>query len=91
MDYREISDIRDGMRIDWDMPITMDDGLKLRCDIYRPIADCKYPVIMTLGPYGKWLHFDDGTSGSQGVSVTTPGGARAKRPHRRRQVRLSAG
>ena len=59
MDYREKSDIRDGMRIDWDMPITMDDGLKLRCDIYRPIGDGKYPVIMTLGPYGKWLHFDD--------------------------------
>src|SRR5262249_58464078 len=59
MDYREISDIRDGMRIDWDMPIEMDDGLKLRCDIFRPIADGKYPVIMTRGPYGKWLHFDD--------------------------------
>jgi predicted acyl esterase len=59
MDYREKSDIRDGMRIDWDMPIEMDDGLKLRCDIYRPVADGTYPVIMTLGPYGKWLHFDD--------------------------------
>jgi len=59
MDYREKSEIRDGMRIDWDMPITMDDGLVLRCDIYRPIADGKYPVIMTYGPYGKWLHFDD--------------------------------
>src|SRR5690349_24864673 len=47
------------MRIDWDMPIQMDDGLKLRCDIYRPIADGKYPVIMTLGPYGQWLHFAD--------------------------------
>src|ERR1700680_4012517 len=59
MEYREQSEIRDGMRIDWDMPITMDDGLKLRCDIYRPVAEGRYPVIMTLGPYGKWLHFDD--------------------------------
>ena len=48
MDYREKSEIRDGMRIDWDMPITMDDGLVLRCDIYRPVAEGKYPVIMTL-------------------------------------------
>src|SRR3954466_13235573 len=24
MSYREVSEIRDGMRIDWDMPITMD-------------------------------------------------------------------
>ena len=37
MDYREVSEIRDGMRIDWDMPIEMDDGIVLRCDIYRPI------------------------------------------------------
>src|SRR5215510_1256301 len=59
MDYRELSDIRNGMRIDWDMPIKMDDGIVLRCDIYRPVADGKYPVIMTLGPYGKWLHFED--------------------------------
>jgi predicted acyl esterase len=59
MDYREKSEIRDGMRIDWDIPIKMDDGLVLRCDIYRPVADGQYPVIMTLGPYGKWLHFAD--------------------------------
>ncbi|HEU5273951.1 MAG TPA: CocE/NonD family hydrolase, partial [Xanthobacteraceae bacterium] len=58
MDYREKSDIRDGMRIDWDMPIAMDDGLELRCDIFRPVAEGEYPVIMTLGPYGKWLHFE---------------------------------
>ena len=59
MEYREKSEIRDGMRIDWDMPIKMEDGLVLRCDIYRPVADGKYPVIMTYGPYGKWLHFED--------------------------------
>src|ERR1043165_3815408 len=59
MSYREVSEIRDGMRIDWDMPIEMDDGIVLRCDIYRPIKAGRYPVIMTLGPYGKWLHFDD--------------------------------
>ncbi|MDI9332663.1 MAG: CocE/NonD family hydrolase [Alphaproteobacteria bacterium] len=59
MDYREISEIRDGMRIDWDMPITMDDGVVLRCDIFRPTTEGKYPVILTMGPYGKWLHFVD--------------------------------
>ena len=59
MDYREKSEIRDGMRIDWDLPITMDDGVVLRCDVYRPVAEGKYPVIMTYGPYGKWLHFED--------------------------------
>jgi len=59
MSYREVSEIRDGMRIDWDMPIRMDDGLVLRCDIYRPIKQGRYPVLMSYGPYGKWLHFDD--------------------------------
>jgi predicted acyl esterase len=57
MDYREKSEIRDGMRIDWDMPIAMDDGIVLRCDVYRPVAEGRYPAILTCGPYGKWLHF----------------------------------
>ncbi len=59
MSYREVSEIRDGMRIDWDMPIKMDDGIVLRCDVYRPVKPGTYPVILTYGPYGKWLHFED--------------------------------
>ncbi len=50
--------VRDGMRIDWDVPIEMDDGIVLRADVFRPIAEGRHPVIMTAGPYGKWLHFD---------------------------------
>ena len=46
MSYREVSEIRDGMRIDWDMPIPMDDGVVLRADIYRPIRKGRYPVIL---------------------------------------------
>ncbi len=60
MSYREISEIRDGMRIDWDMPIEMDDGLVLRCDVFRPVKKGRYPVLLSHGPYGKWLHFEDG-------------------------------
>ena len=51
--------VRDGMRIDWDVPITMDDGLVLRADIYRPAGTDKHPVILSYGPYGKGLHFED--------------------------------
>ena len=29
----------DGMRIDWDAPIEMDDGAVLRCDVFRPDGD----------------------------------------------------
>ncbi|MBI4250990.1 MAG: peptidase S15, partial [Candidatus Tectomicrobia bacterium] len=54
------SEVRDGMRIDWDVPVKMDDGLILRCDVYRPDAKGKYPIILSYGPYAKWLHFQDG-------------------------------
>ena len=40
------SEVRDGMRIDWDVPIVMDDGLVLRADVYRPTAPGRYPVIL---------------------------------------------
>ena len=54
------SETRDGMRIDWDVPIPMDDGLILRADVYRPVAEGRHPVIMSYGPYAKLLHFEDG-------------------------------
>ena len=34
MDDQSWTDVRDGMRIDWDVPIPMDDGVVLRCDVY---------------------------------------------------------
>jgi predicted acyl esterase len=54
------SEVRDGMRIDWDFPIEMDDGLVLRADVFRPDDGGRYPVIMTYGPYGKGLAFQQG-------------------------------
>jgi hypothetical protein len=60
MEARTISEIRDGMRIDWDIPIRMEDGAILRADVYRPIEDRQYPVILSLGPYAKNLNFEDG-------------------------------
>jgi uncharacterized protein len=54
------AEIRDGMRIDWDVPVTMDDGLALRADIFRPVKDGRYPVILSYGPYAKNLAFQDG-------------------------------
>jgi predicted acyl esterase len=59
MSYQEKSEVRDGMQIDWDVPIKMDDGLVLRADVYRPTKQGKYAVILSYGPYGKWLHFED--------------------------------
>lgn len=54
------SEVRDGMRIDWDVGITMDDGIVLRADVFRPPDDGKYPVILTYGPYAKGLTFQKG-------------------------------
>jgi len=54
------SELRDGMRIDWDVPIKMDDGLVLRVDVYRPEGEGRFPVILSYGPYAKGLAFQDG-------------------------------
>ena len=54
------SELRDGMRIDWDIPIEMDDGLVVRADVYRPAAEGRYPVILSYGPYAKGLAFQQG-------------------------------
>jgi uncharacterized protein len=54
------SEVRDGMRIDWDIPIRMDDGVVLRADLFRPDDDRPYPVILSCGAFGKGLAFQEG-------------------------------
>ena len=54
------SETRDGMRIDWDAPIEMDDGVVLRADVFRPIVEDRHPVILSYGPYAKGLAFQEG-------------------------------
>jgi predicted acyl esterase len=51
--------VADGMRIDWDVAIPMDDGVVLSADVFQPLDEGRYPVIMTLGPYTKGLAFQD--------------------------------
>jgi predicted acyl esterase len=52
------------MQIDWDAPITMDDGVVLRADVFRPAEAGKYPVILSYGPYAKGLSFQEGYKGN---------------------------
>ena len=54
------SEIRDGMQIDWDVPIGMDDGPVVRADVFRPSGAGRHPVILTYGPYAKGLAFQEG-------------------------------
>jgi predicted acyl esterase len=48
------------MKIDWDVPIQMDDGLVLRADVFRPEGAGRYPALLSYGPYGKGLAFQEG-------------------------------
>jgi len=59
-EYR--NEIRDGMKVEWDVPIRMQDRTVLRADVFRPVNDGRYPVIMTHGPYAKGLAFQQGYS-----------------------------
>jgi predicted acyl esterase len=54
------TEVADGMRIEWDVPIPMGDGNVLRADVFRPVEQKESPVIMSHGPYGKNLSFQTG-------------------------------
>ncbi|MBT3350165.1 MAG: CocE/NonD family hydrolase [Nitrospinaceae bacterium] len=54
------SEVKDGMRIDWNVPLKMEDGVVLRCDIYRPDDDGKHPTILTYGIYAKGVAYQEG-------------------------------
>jgi uncharacterized protein len=56
----EKTEIRDGMRIDWDVAIPLDDGVVLRADVFRPPLEGCFPVLLSYGPYAKGLSFQDG-------------------------------
>ena len=59
-DVASRTEVRDGMRITWHEPIAMSDGLVLRADVYRPVAEGRHPVILTYGVYAKGLAYQEG-------------------------------
>jgi predicted acyl esterase len=42
----------------------MDDGTVLRADVFRPVGEGKYPIILSYGPYAKGLSFQEGYMGN---------------------------
>ena len=52
--------VRDGMHCTFDVAVPMDDGVVLRADVFRPIGDGPWPVLLTCGPYAKGLSFQEG-------------------------------
>ena len=53
-------EVRDGMAIEFDVEIPMDDGAVMVADVFRPIEAVRYPVIVSYGPYAKGLSFQEG-------------------------------
>ena len=49
-----------GMSVEWDVPVAMDDGVVLRANVFRPDDDAPHPVVLSYGPYGKDLAFQEG-------------------------------
>ena len=47
------------MIVERDLPVPMDDGQVLRADVYRPDGNGPVPVIMTHGPYGKGVRYQE--------------------------------
>ena len=60
MDEQSWTDHVDGMAIDWQVEVPMQDGALLRADVYRPLAQGRYPVILSHGVYAKGLPFQGG-------------------------------
>ena len=51
-------DIKSGqMLLDHDLDVPMRDGAQLKANVFRPLGEGRYPVLMTFGPYGKDIHF----------------------------------
>lgn len=48
------------IQAEWDVPILMSDGLTLRADVFRPVDEPDVPVLLSMGPYGKGLSFQEG-------------------------------
>jgi len=53
VDPQSVSQPRYRLIVEKDVNLPMRDGLKLKCDVFRPDDPGRFPVIMTLGPYPK--------------------------------------
>jgi len=51
--HYQIIPIPDGLVIEKDVMVTMPDGAKLACNVFRPDKPGKFPIIMAMTPYGK--------------------------------------
>jgi predicted acyl esterase len=57
------------MRIDWNIALRMSDGALSRADVFRPIGDGPYPVILSYGCYAKGLAYQQGYPAQWGKMI----------------------
>ena len=61
VDPHEFTQVRAGMRITWQAPIRLRDGITLRADVFRPVDESlRLPVIISHGVYAKGLSYQEG-------------------------------
>ena len=48
-----------GLVFEKDVAVAASDGLVLRANVFRPEASGRYPVLVSMSPYGKDVHFED--------------------------------
>jgi predicted acyl esterase len=71
-----------GMRVLWDLPVAMDDGIELRANVYLPPKEGAYPVVMAMTDYAKDLPFCQGYPEAWAMVVrTAPDAARGTSTH----------
>lgn len=56
---KHLSVTRENMRIEYNVPIPMEDGAYVMCNLYFPLEEGVYPVVFTAGAYGKDLYFPE--------------------------------
>jgi predicted acyl esterase len=49
----QIIPIPDGLKIERDVMVAMPDGVRLACNVFRPDKPGKFPIVLSLTPYGK--------------------------------------
>lgn len=55
----EVTPVTQSMIFERDVPIEVRAGEPLMANVYRPVEAGQYPVLLTLGPYGKDRHWAD--------------------------------
>src|SRR4051812_3368127 len=75
-------ELAESMRIHWDAPIPMEDGIVLRADVFQPLAAERNPVLLSYGPYAKGLAFQQGFKPAWNLMVEEPPDVAAGSPNK---------